>query len=123
MWAESGGRIVLGRQDRAEGSWDISTPGERTVLHLVVNSSAGSASERARLYVNGVEVLHSSVPIVQQDSIIFLAGMEYLGIGNEPGASRSLQGKVSYVAIYDVDLSSQEIANNAAILQSSDDSP
>ena len=113
--------LRLGYGEMAAGSWPV--PAGRAVLHWVVDSNEASATERRRLYVDGV--LTASSDAIGPDAASTIGGFMgvSLVIGNRTPSGQSLQGVVFYAALYDRALSEVEVAHNAVLLAADDDSP
>lgn len=96
----------------------------RMVLHLVVDTTQDSTVERVKLYLNGQEqvALPLLMPIKNQTISISNAQGSFYALGNREVGGRSLQGTFHYAAMYSGAMSADRVANNASLLQSSDDS-
>jgi hypothetical protein len=105
----------------AAATWSSLTLSSRTVVHLVVDTSLASATDRARLFVDGNLATVDAPPTLVQSATIGVATAD-LDIGGFDGAT-SLQGTIYYAAIYAAALTPTEISHNVTLLQASDDSP
>jgi hypothetical protein len=95
----------------------------RVVLHLVLDATQPATADRARLFVDGVEVaaVVSTPPL--PDETIVLAADNHFVLGNREIGMRSFVGVLYYSAMYSDALTDLEVQNNAAVLAASDDSP
>jgi hypothetical protein len=95
----------------------------RVVLHLVLYASQADAADRARMFVDGVEVAAvASTPPLTTETIV-LAATNHFALGNREIGMRSFVGVLYYSAMYTAALTDMEVQNNAAVLVASDDSP
>lgn len=108
--------------------WDYNLVDDvRHVIHAVVDTSEANSLARARLYVDGaaitdMNVTGTLVPLGQNEPLTVGAN-DYLTVGNTPDGNRAFVGRIFYVAIYDVALDDQDIANHTVVLSNSDDEP
>jgi hypothetical protein len=95
----------------------------RSVFHLVLDTMQATASDRVRLFVDGVDQGPGAMeaPPMQAEPIALSNGGYVLG--NRIGKDGSTVGNLFYAALYQVALSDAEVANNAGVLMASDDSP
>ncbi|MEQ9501151.1 MAG: LamG-like jellyroll fold domain-containing protein [Deltaproteobacteria bacterium] len=91
-----------------------------TVLTVVFDSTQSNINNRIDFYVNGSPGPTSQFGPAQNQSFD-LASTDNFVIGNRPNGSRSIEGEIGYVAIYDRRLSQQEVADNATALLVSHD--
>ena len=115
-------------QPRLRWAVDLTTP--RLVIHLVYNANAPRPPNRAKLYVGGSFVTPVNVdqPITQYLALDLISAdpnTVTFHIGNRDDSSpedgRSAAGTYHYVALYEVALTAQEVAANAAALALRDD--
>ncbi len=116
---------ALHPEDVLAGRWPMAfTPGERVVLHAVLDASAIAAGDRARLYRNGMLVAGNDTETpVELGQAITLADHHAFVLGNREIGVRSFAGTLFYAALYESALTEAEVANNAAVLETSDDKP
>jgi len=106
--------------------WNVDLAQPRLVLHLVLDAAAPK-DDRARLYAMGARVDPSLVAEPIQDGLMVNldSSSTEFHIGNRPQATmsdgRSPAGTIHYVALYDVALTEDEIADNATALAIRDD--
>jgi hypothetical protein len=116
------GELNLAFNNQQVGVWSVELPTlGRAVVHLVVESGAGTANDRARLYVNGALVDPEGEIGLAMNAAIALSSAPYLALGNREG-NRSIQGVVYYAAMYGVALDLEEVEHNATLLFEDDDS-
>lgn len=110
-------------QDTASSTDTLAGVG-RVVLHVVVDTSQPLATDRARLYRDGLAMplATGTVPPTQNATLDLGFGNE-LAIGNRGAGDRAFVGVVYYLAMYSIALSPADVANNAAILLGDDDTP
>lgn len=95
------------------------------VLHLVLDTEAPLSPDRAILYADG-SALTPTIKggEIAQNAVLNVVDKSTLTVGNAgPNASRSIQGRIGYTAVYSSRLSEGDIDHNAAILSRSDDRP
>lgn len=105
-----------------EWQMDIASMG-RFVVHAVLDTSLGRGTDRARLYLDGVLVEPTSGSGPDPDEVISVENMDDLIIGNVSNEGRSPDGRIYYAAMYQVALTAEEVATNAAVLAADDDTP
>lgn len=91
-----------------------------TVLTVVFDSSRFNINDRIDFFVNGSRGPTSQIGPAPNVAFDFGPGTDVV-IGNRPSGSRSIDGDIGYVAVYDRALSSLEVAANAAALLVSHD--
>ncbi|AKT40080.1 LamG-like jellyroll fold domain-containing protein [Chondromyces crocatus] len=104
--------------------WVLDFPkAKRVVLHLVMDTSLVTASERWQLFRDGQlvgGVVPDSAPA--QGTLLDIPPMSYLMLGNTPPKGGcSPKGNIHYAAVYTRALSTPEVEFNARILQRDDD--
>ena len=103
------------------GDWSVvEVMGQRAVFHLVLETKQEAEDARVRLYVDGVAQVGSG-PWPNQNDTIQIYGTPLYTIGNRPALERSIEGAITYVAMYTVALTEAEIAMNVERLALDDD--
>jgi len=130
--SDSRGRLMLG-STTAEGlrfrlndstvmEWEAPVGAlERTVVHLVLDTSAESAIERARVFLDGELQQPYDVGGPAPGETIDLRDGDVFVLGNLGSGGRSVAGAIYYAAIYDVAFDAEEIAHNVTRLSTDDD--
>lgn len=97
--------------------------GQRRVFHFVVDTSAADQTDRIVAFIDGApgNRIDGNSP-GQGEAFALGSGRTFL-IGNREGGSRSVQGTIYYVALYDRAMSVAEVENNATALEAFDDTP
>lgn len=111
--------------DYLAGHWPVTfTPGERIVLHAVLDSGQAAEIDRARLYRNGVLVTGNDTknPVQIGQTLSFVDSDAFV-LGNREIGVRTFDGTLFYAAVYQSALTSAEVINNASVLLASDDTP
>lgn len=122
-------RFVLNNDDTDQNVWNIDLAGrQRTVLHLVLDTTQGNEDDRVLLYVDGEEQPSAGTARPDRDEAIdILSVAPYYVLGNSaPGSEdggRGILGTIFYAAMYSTALGADEVAHNADILRASDDAP
>ncbi|MEZ4443890.1 MAG: hypothetical protein R3B72_32755 [Polyangiaceae bacterium] len=98
---------------------DVTTEG-RAVLHVTYDASATTPEERSQLYVDGETI--PSVLSLDLQGAIALPSIAVVTIGGTASIP-SIEGQISYIAIYDDLLLDNQIAANVARLANDDDRP
>jgi hypothetical protein len=94
----------------------------RVVLHVVMDSTLGASSERARLYIDGaLQPPAGAIPPLAMGAAVDVPSDGYFSLGNRDPADQSFAGSMHYAALYDVAMSQARIATHAARLTASDD--
>ncbi len=106
-------------------SWPAPNLGERSVLHFVFDSPASTEINRLRLYSNGLPLSADKEFISLAEDARFKFDIDSLfALGNaESPESRSLSGKIFYLAVYDAALPETVMTSQSAILIGNDDQP
>jgi hypothetical protein len=101
--------------------WSVPFAQGRLVLTCVVDTTQATATDRAKLYINGAPATRTggTSPSQGYDPPILLS--DYLAIGNVEGAGRSPEGDIFYAAIYTTALSPAQVMTNAQRLMANDD--
>lgn len=118
--------------DRLAGAWDVDWLAEgRAVAHVVYDTAQADPADRVRFYLDGQQLPDAADTVehpAQNQTITVPATAMMkpvhftLGNRGEDG-SRSFKGVLFYAALYDVALSDDAIAGNAALLEQDDDTP
>jgi len=95
---------------------------QRSVIHVVVDSTQPNPDDRAVLYVNGVVVSSSQAVTLPLDATLLLSSDGSLSVGNRAEISRSPAGTIHYAAIYEQSFSQARVTAHANRLLVSDDS-
>jgi hypothetical protein len=119
--------------DRLAGVWDVDWVAEgRAVVHLVYDTAQADPAARVRFYLDGQELPDAPDPVEHpmpnQTITIPATGLMmkpvHYTLGNRgEDVARSFKGVLFYAALYDVALSDDDIATNAALLEQDDDTP
>ena len=101
--------------------WGI---GSQNVLHLVFDSANSTATDRVRLYSEGIR-LATSAPQneLPQGASPKLSDVSVFTLGNAFAGLRSIEGRIGYLGVYNEALGETAIMQNAMILQNNDDTP
>jgi len=126
LFIEDSDNLVLSHQNLLDAKWeipDLSSSG-RTILQLASNTAAPDdpVGQRAILYRDGVVVPRLDTTIIP-DSLLFITNANTLTIGNNLERTASIQGRISYFAMYGKMFTANDAANNAGALCASDDGP
>ena len=120
-----------GMEPAVREAWDVDlTSAGRTVLHAVLDTTLSEA-DRLRLYVDGAgqgdgstfgrpAQLNEGIDLSAGNCGATLDGCKYI-VGNRNDDDSTIEGTIYYCALYGAALDANEIANNVAILQASDD--
>lgn len=93
----------------------------RSILHVVVDSTAPTPSDRVRLYLNGaLQSASGGTPPAQNDTLV-LGTSKLISLGSNDGQTRSMSGVIYYAALYANAMSETEITTNVAVLSVWDD--
>ncbi len=128
----SGGRLMLGSttweglrfrlNDTTVMEWDINVGAlDRTVLHLVLDTTAQTPLERARVFLDGELQEPYDVDGPGLGETIDLWDEHVFVLGNRGSGNRSVAGTMYYAAIYDVAFDANEIEHNRMLLSVNDD--
>ncbi|WP_050432063.1 LamG-like jellyroll fold domain-containing protein [Chondromyces crocatus] len=94
----------------------------RIVLHVVLDTTKATDSERVTLYRNGSALSPEGTPTWPgENERLNLTGTNSLALGNRPSGGRSIQGTLHYAAVYMRALTPNEVESNAAVLLANDD--
>lgn len=124
------GQVIFGINNAGSGvprSWWAVSLMQRTGMTLVFDSTQAVVVDRVRLYINGVLRTEDDVDGVPPTDVpLDITLSEQLCIGNRESMTansydRSPVGKISYVAIYEVALSDNELSANSMLLLERDD--
>lgn len=104
-------------------SWPASGIGSRSVLHLVFDSVKSTATDRVRLYSNG-----NRLPSATQNELPLgvtpkLSDVSTFTLGNALASPSSIEGRISYLGVYNEAFGDMAIMRNAQILNDNDDAP
>lgn len=104
------------------GLWNTDFPSMgRFILHVVVDSTAPTQSDRVRLYLDGVlQSASGGAPPALNEALV-LGTSKWISLGNNEGATRSVSGAIYYAALYANALTASEITTNVAFLKIGDD--
>jgi hypothetical protein len=107
------------------GTWTVPmTTAGRIVLQAVLDTSLATATDRTRLYVDGVAAPRASGTPPAQGSTVDLTPSTTFVIGNGVGSTTlSIGGTIFYIAYYAEALSLDDLSTNAELLAASDDTP
>ncbi len=94
----------------------------RHVVHVCVDTGDADNARRARLFVDGVPREPNNSAPLEGVTFSIAPGTPFV-LGNRGQEDRSPVGTLFYAAVYDRALDAEEIANNAALLAASDDTP
>lgn len=112
--------------DGGEVVWDVDVLArDRTVMHVVFDTTLGNAADRVKLYLDGeAQTSTGGAPPAQNDTIVIVnnSSTEYT-LANREADERSIAGTLFYTSMYSTALSQDEVAHNFAILNLSDDGP
>lgn len=103
------------------GRWNGNYSAGRVVLHVVYDSTDGTAANRVRFYVNGMQQPSTGGNAPNQNAPIGVGPNDWLALGNRDSEGRCIDGVIYYAAMYANALSATDIANNFAILSANDD--
>lgn len=116
--------------DKLAGAWDVDWIAEgRAVAHVVYDTAQADPAARVRFYLDGQELPDAAdaVEHPSQGQTISIPAMSMMKavhytLGNRgEDVVRSFKGVLFYAALYDVALSDDAIASNAALLELDDD--
>ncbi len=114
-------QLILALDGSTDIRWNVALGGPlREVITVVIDTSQPSVNDRIDLYLDGSPGPLSQLGPDRHRSINLVAG-DSVFIGNLPGASASVGGRIGYVAIYDRPLTPAEVADNASSLRVSHD--
>ncbi|MGH1341881.1 MAG: hypothetical protein ACRBN8_10040 [Nannocystales bacterium] len=104
--------------------WDYTpfSDGVAHVLHVIVDTNAGSDASRFRLLVDGNELPPTILSAVDPGEPASVPNDAFFALGNRDQA-RAMQGILFYVAIYGVAISDTMVASHVPVLIADDDSP
>ncbi len=109
------------RNSRMALWWVSGSAPQRSVLHIVYDSTLAIGAERAKLYINGV--LQANLAVGPSlDSQIQIGNDSSLFLGNRADGQRPTSGTFFYAAIYSKAFSAEDVSFNSNILQLDDDS-
>ncbi len=117
------GKLLFKFNNNVHGRWGFSEllpVLERTVLHVVVDTTLDVKKDRVKLYVDGVLQVNEdggpnkNLQLDLGDSSVFV-------LGNHDAQDRPYQGTFFYSAIYTKALSAEEVTHNVGILSDNDD--
>lgn len=96
--------------------------GSRIVLHLVLDTTQATDTNRVKLYVNGVLVTSfTATAYPALNAVLNLPAGTQLAVAGLGTGTRNIDGQVYYAALYDTALSAAEVANNYSVLTTDDD--
>lgn len=98
---------------------------DRTVMHVVFDTTLGNADDRVKLYLDGeVQTATGGAPPDQNDTIVIVnnSSTEYT-LANREADGRSIAGTLFYASMYSTALDQAEVEHNFAILNTNDDGP
>lgn len=122
MLTVRGADIVFYRPFGSLGAiWADVNVQQRMVLHLVYDSTDPTSANRIELFKDGVLIPKTTSSPPAQNQTVGLGSLDSLMIGNNRNESRSIEGKIFYVAVYDQALSQADISTNTARLFADDD--
>ncbi len=104
------------------GEWNPAWDATRMAFHLVYDSTQPTAADRVKLYKNGVLLSKTGGTDPPLNETISVPAGKYFVIGNREVGGRSLDGDITYAAVYDGALSASEISSQATALLANDDS-
>lgn len=125
----SGGSLNVNHQfggfDTVSFTYDI-VAANRVVLHLVFDSSLATATDRTKLYADGVQITSKSTVGTDepdQNNTLDLTTGDFLAFGNasEGTENRSIDGLISFGAIHSAALTATQCSDNATALATIDD--
>jgi len=104
--------------------WDYSafSDGVAHVLHVIVDTNAGSDASRVRLLVDGNELQPNMLNAVDPGEPASVPSGAIFALGNR-NQDRAMQGILFYAAIYGVAISDGTAASHVPLLSADDDSP
>lgn len=110
--------------DTVVRDWDYSafSDGVAHVVHLIVDTNAGSDASRVRLLVDGNELPANNLAAIEPGEAAVLANNAIFALGNR-NQDRAMQGILFYAAIYGVPISDGTVASHVSLLTANDDSP
>lgn len=110
----------LNATDVALWNTDFASIG-RSILHVVVDSTALTPSDRIRLYLHGaLQSASGGTPPAQNEPLV-LGTSKWISLGSNESQTRSMSGVIYYAALYANALSETEITTNVAVLKVWDD--
>jgi hypothetical protein len=117
-------RFVLNNNAQAH-DWNVTlTNRDRTVLHLVLDTTRALAPDRVQLYVDGVAQPSLGLLIPGLNEAITIASDDnHYVLGNINDGGRGIAGTIFYAAMYTAALTPDEVDHNAEILLANDDTP
>ncbi len=104
------------------GQWGAPWDGTRKVFHLVYDSTQATAADRVKLYQDGVLQSKTGGTDPPLNETISVPNLKYFAIGNRELGGRSVDGDITYAAVYDGALSASDISSQATALLANDDS-
>ena len=104
------------------GEWNPAWDATRMAFHLVYDSTQPTAADRVKLYKNGVLLSKTGGTDPPLNETISVPAGKSFVIGNREVGGRSLDGDITYAAVYDGALSASEISSQATALLANDDS-
>lgn len=118
-------RFLLNNDEQQQVDWPLTLIGrERTVLHLVLDTSQAAPADRVRLYADGVLQPNPGLAAPDQNEAInILSTNTFYVLGNKTSGGSSIAGTIFYAAMYSTALDPAEVDHNADILRDDDDTP
>jgi len=97
----------------------------RSVLHIVLDSTQGTASNRLKLYQNGTLLTSFGDNVGLNETLALAADLDLVAFNRDSGGSfdRSIDGALFYAAIYAEAFTAQMVSDNYDILTLDDDQP
>ena len=93
----------------------------RSVVHGVIDFSAADEADRVRMYHQAGRLPIARPDVPDQDATISVGSDVLFVIGNREDATRTAEGTLFYVAVYDVAFDEQRILAHTQVLVESDD--
>lgn len=103
--------------------WNAISVGVRRVLHVAIDTTQATQADRARIWWDGVEVTDKSVALTLNDALTMSANARLIAMNWLSALARSPNGVLHYAALYAGAMSPAEVYANAALLDTSDDTP
>jgi hypothetical protein len=95
----------------------------RSVMHIVWDSTQTNAIDRLVVYVDGVKYLATSGTMPALNSTLAVVSTSRVTIGNRATDSRSIDGRISYTAVYNDAFTEGNVNYNTTSLLLNDDPP
>jgi hypothetical protein len=101
------------------------TAGARVVLHVVIDSTQATAADRLEWSVNGSALADSGTSIPLNETLALGSDQDIIAFNRENTGSfdRSMDGVVSYAAVYAYGFTNTDVTTNYDILTLDDDTP